>query len=79
VTEVENSCPQCKQKIYCIKFKDVLGRDQRELVNDKAQEVDNFEDMFCETCRQRIYERNFDARHRDADTAAICEECLDVG
>jgi len=48
-------------------------------VTDKAQEVDNFEDMCCEACRERIYERNFDARNRDRDTSAICEECLDLG
>ena len=33
--------------------------------------------MNCETCNTRVYERNFDARNRDDDTAAICEECLD--
>ena len=33
--------------------------------------------MYCEECKTRVYERNFDARNRDVDTAAICEECLD--
>ena len=35
--------------------------------------------MCCEACRERIYERNFDARNRDENTSAICEECLDLG
>ncbi len=35
--------------------------------------------MHCVGCRERIYERNFDARNRDENTAAICEECLDLG
>jgi len=41
--------------------------------------VDNFEDMHCETCQERIYEQNFNARNRNENTAAICEECLDSG
>ena len=47
-------------------------------MTDKNQEVDNFEGMICEACRERVYERNFDARNRNEDTAAICEECMDV-
>lgn len=43
------------------------------------QEVDNFEDMYCEGCRLRIYERNFDGSNPNEDTSAICEECLDNG
>ena len=41
--------------------------------------MDNFEDMYCEGCNERIYERNFDAANRNDDTAAICEECLEKG
>ena len=41
------------------------------------QEVDHFEDMYCEVCVERVYERNFDVRQRDQDTAAICEECME--
>lgn len=33
--------------------------------------------MYCAGCNTRVYERNFDAANRNADTAAICEECLD--
>ena len=74
---MENSCPQCKQKIHKITYVDMLGRTKTLPIEDKVQEVDNFEDMYCEVCRERVYERNFDARDRDADSAAICEECLD--
>ena len=77
VKDMENSCPQCKIKIRKISFRDVLGRLQSEEVIDKVQEVDNFEDMYCAGCNTRVYERNFDARNRNEDTAAICEECLD--
>ena len=41
--------------------------------------MDNFEDMYCEGCNERIYERNFDAANRNDDTAAICDECLEKG
>ena len=74
---MENSCPQCKQKIHKITYLDVLGREKSVKIEDKVQEVDNFEDMYCEVCRERVYERNFDHRYPDRDTAAICEECLD--
>ena len=76
---MENSCPQCKKKIHHIIYKDILGRDRKEYVDDKVQEVDNFEDLHCEGCSERIYERNFDGANRDRDTAAICEECLEQG
>ena len=79
VKEIENSCPQCKQKIKKILFRDVIGREQSEAISDKQQEVDNFEDLNCEECKERIYERNFDARRQDRDFAVICEECLDIG
>ena len=41
------------------------------------QEVDPFEDMHCDVCAERVYERNFDIRQRNQDTAVICEECMD--
>lgn len=34
--------------------------------------------MYCTGCSERVYERNFDGSQRNADTAAICEECLDT-
>ena len=74
---MENSCPQCKAKITKISYRDILGRLKYEKIEDKAQEIDNFEDVHCEECNERVYERNFDARNRDRDTAAICEECLE--
>lgn len=76
---MENSCPQCKKKIHRITYYDILGREKHERISDKTQEVDNFEDMHCVECRQRIYEANFDAGNRTQDTSAICEECLDFG
>ena len=33
---MENSCPQCKQKIHHIIYKDILGRDRKEYVDDKV-------------------------------------------
>ena len=77
VKDMENSCPQCKQKIHKITHLDVLGREKSLQVEDKVQEVDHFEDMYCEVCVERVYERNFDVRQRDQDTAAICEECME--
>ena len=51
VKEMENSCPQCKKKINKITYVDVLGRKKTLEIEDKVQEVDNFEDMYCEGCR----------------------------
>ena len=65
VQDMENSCLQCKKKIYKISYRDILGRMQSQEILDKVQEVDNFEDMYCEGCRLRIYERNFDGRNPD--------------
>ena len=47
---MENSCPQCKQKIHKITHLDVLGREKSLSVEDKVQEVDPFEDMHCDVC-----------------------------
>ena len=79
VVEMENSCPLCKEKIEKIIFYDTMGREKSTNVKKKVQEYDHFEDMYCEDCHGRIYERNFDALNRTNDTAAICDDCMEVG
>ena len=79
VKEMENSCPQCKSKIHKIIYYDILGREQHEKVEDKVQEVDLFEDLYCQTCNERIYERDFEEENPTNNVAALCEDCLDHG
>ena len=73
VKEVENKCPQCKQKIHKITYTDVLGMLKSTKVSNKVQQYDEYEDMHCETCNERVYERDFDALGRDENSAALCD------
>ena len=50
---------------------------QYDQVSERAQEIDNLEELYCDGCNQRVHERNLDTSHRNEDTAEICDNCFE--
>ena len=78
VDEVENSCPQCKQRVTKITTKDALGKNTERIVQSRTQVYDPFENLACQTCSGRVRGPELSAFRTAENQAVLCELCLQV-